>query len=267
MEGIEAAQNSGVRNVILFGVVENKDEIGSGAWDENGSLQCAVREIKKQASSMQVVTDVCLCEYTSHGHCGVIENGDVNNDKTLDLLAKAALSHARAGADIVAPSDMMDARVHAIRTALDAEGFENKAILAYSAKYASAYYGPFRDVAGSAPSFGDRKTYQMDMHNRREAIKETLLDIDEGADMVMVKPALAYLDIISDIHKATNVPVCAYSVSGEYAMRKAAANAGVIDDYRVMCESATSIYRAGASMLITYDAIDLAKAIDKGDIG
>ena len=208
-----------------------------------------------------------MCEYTDHGHCGALCGHEVDNDATLELLAKTALSHARAGADMVAPSDMMDGRIGAIRTALDGAGYKNVPIMSYSAKYASAFYGPFREAAGSAPSFGDRKGYQMDPHNRREAIKECALDVDEGADILMVKPALAYLDVIRECKDAFDLPMAAYSVSGEYAMVKAAAAAGLIDEYRIMCESAVSVFRAGADILITYYAKELAQAMKKGDIG
>ena len=212
-------------------------------------------------------SDVCLCEYTSHGHCGLLDGQEVDNDKTLELLAKTALSHAAAGADMVAPSDMMDGRVAAIRAALDGAGLQNIPIMAYSAKYASAFYGPFRAAAGSAPAFGDRRGYQMDPHNRREALRECELDIREGADILMVKPALSYLDVIRECRDRFDLPLCAYSVSGEYAMIKAAARAGLVDEHRVMCESALSVFRAGADMLITYYAKELADAIRRGDIG
>ena len=227
--------------------------------------------LKAKWPDLQVVTDVCLCEYTSHGHCGILKEGDtcgeVVNDPTLELLAKTALSHVEAGADMVAPSDMMDGRIAAIRAILDQHDHQNVPIMAYSAKYASAFYGPFREAAGSAPSFGDRKSYQMDPHNRKEAVKECALDVDEGADILMVKPALSYLDVIRECSEAFDLPMCAYSVSGEYAMIKAAGNAGMIDEYKVMCESALSVFRAGANMLITYFAKELAGAIQKGDIG
>ena len=236
----------------------------------NGRVQealTAIRAIKARYPDFYVITDVCMCEYTDHGHCGILDGHEVDNDKTLEVLAKTALSHAQAGADMVAPSDMMDGRVAAIRAALDGHGFQNVPILAYSAKYASAFYGPFRSAAGSAPSFGDRKGYQMDPHNRKEAIKECELDIAEGADLIMVKPALSYLDVIRECADTFDLPLCAYSVSGEYAMIKAAAAAGLINEYRIMCESALSVFRAGANMLITYYAKELAQAIRKGDIG
>jgi porphobilinogen synthase len=245
--------------VILFGVVNEKDEVGSGAYHPKGIIQLAVRAIKKTAPDMLVVTDVCLCEYTSHGHCGVIHNGIVDNDKTLPLLAKMALSHVRAGADIVAPSDMMDGRVKAIREELDANGFENTPILAYSAKYASAFYGPFREAAGSAPQFGDRKSYQMDSANAREALREIEQDIKEGADIVMVKPALSYLDVIRLARDKFDYPLAAYNVSGEYAMVKAAAKMGWVDEKRVIFEILGSIKRAGADIIITYHAKQVAE--------
>ena len=240
--------------VLLFGVVNGKDEIGSAAYHPRGVVQQAIRAIKKAAPGMLVITDICLCEYTSHGHCGVIENGDVDNDKTLPLLAKMALSHAEAGSDMVAPSDMMDGRVKAIRQELDINGFDSIPILAYSAKYASAFYGPFREAAGSAPQFGNRKSYQMDPPNAREALREIEQDIREGADIIMVKPALAYLDVIRRVRETFNHPLAAYNVSGEYAMVKAAAARGWIDEKRIVPEILTSIKRAGADIIITYHA-------------
>ena len=266
-QAAEEALAHDIKTVILFGIPQVKDELASGAYARDGVVQQAIRSIKKHYPQLTVITDVCLCEYTANGHCGFVENGQILNDQTLPYLADTALSHAEAGADIVAPSDMMDGRVAAIRKLLDSEGFDNIPILSYSAKYSSSFYGPFRDVAGSAPSFGDRKSYQMDYHNRREALKEALLDVSESADMLMVKPALSYLDIISDVKQATNLPLCAYSVSGEYAMIKAAAKLGCLDEYAVMCESAVSIFRAGADTLITYYAKELAQAMKKGDIG
>lgn len=266
-EAVEACLEAGVGSCILFGIPAAKDAVGSSAWDEHGVVQEAVRQIKGKHPEFYVITDVCMCEYTSHGHCGALCGHKVDNDATLQLLAKVAVSHARAGADMVAPSDMMDGRVAAIREALDAADFKNVPIMAYSAKYASAFYGPFRDAAGSAPSFGDRKGYQMDPHNRKEAMKECALDAAEGADILMVKPALSYLDIIRDCSDAFDLPMAAYSVSGEYAMIKAAAQAGLVDEYRIMCESALSVFRAGADILITYYAKELAQAIQKGDIG
>lgn len=264
---LERLTNSGVSAVMLFGIPDHKDEVGSGAYDPKGIVQRALREAKKEFPDLYYITDVCMCEYTSHGHCGVLCGHDVENDKTLTLLAKTALSHAEAGADMVAPSDMMDGRVRAIRETLDSHGFKETPIMSYAVKYASAFYGPFRDAAGSAPSFGDRKSYQMDFHNRREGMKEALTDIDEGADIIMVKPALAYQDMISEISKATNVPVAAYSVSGEYAMVKAAAKMGWIDEERIISEMAIGAYRSGAQIYITYFAKELAKLMDEGRIG
>lgn len=264
---LERLQNAGVNSIMLFGIPDHKDEVGSGAYDPNGIVQKALREAKKQFPDMYYITDVCMCEYTSHGHCGVLCGHDVNNDATLELLAKTAVSHVEAGADMVAPSDMMDGRVRAIREALDANGHYGAPIMSYAVKYASAFYGPFRDAAGSAPSFGDRKSYQMDFHNRREGMKEALTDVEEGADIIMVKPAMSYLDMVSEVSKAVNVPVAAYSVSGEYAMVKAAAKMGWIDEERIMCEMAVSTYRAGAQIYLTYYAKELAKCMDEGRIG
>jgi porphobilinogen synthase len=255
------AEQLGIGGVLLFGLPERKDPLGSEGWAETGVVQQATRAIRAQCPDLLVVTDVCLCEYTSHGHCGVVEDGDgdVQNDPTLDLLAKMALSHARAGAQVVAPSDMMDGRVGAIRRGLDAAGLAQVAILSYAAKYASAFYGPFREAADSAPQFGDRRSYQMDPANRREALREVRLDLEEGADMVMVKPALAYLDVIREVRDAVDVPVAAYNVSGEYAMVKAAAEKGWIDEARIMRETLTAIARAGADVIITYHALDFAR--------
>lgn len=264
---LERLQNAGVNSIMLFGIPDHKDEVGSGAYDPNGIVQKALREAKKQFPDMYYITDVCMCEYTSHGHCGVLCGHDVNNDATLELLAKTVVSHVEAGADMVAPSDMMDGRVRAIREALDANGHYGAPIMSYAVKYASAFYGPFRDAAGSAPSFGDRKSYQMDFHNRREGMKEALTDVEEGADIIMVKPAMSYLDMVSEVSKAVNVPVAAYSVSGEYAMVKAAAKMGWIDEERIMCEMAVSAYRAGAQIYLTYYAKELAKCMDEGRIG
>ena len=264
---LERLQNAGVNSIMLFGIPNHKDEVGSGAYDPNGIVQKALREAKKQFPDMYYITDVCMCEYTSHGHCGVLCGHDVNNDATLELLAKTAVSHVEAGADMVAPSDMMDGRVRAIREALDANGHYGAPIMSYAVKYASAFYGPFRDAAGSAPSFGHRKSYQMDFHNRREGMKEALTDVEEGADIIMVKPAMSYLDMVSEVSKAVNVPVAAYSVSGEYAMVKAAAKMGWIDEERIMCEMAVSAYRAGAQIYLTYYAKELAKCMDEGRIG
>ena len=264
---LERLQKAGVNSVMLFGIPDHKDEVGSGAYDPNGIVQKALREAKKQFPDMYYITDVCMCEYTSHGHCGVLCGHDVDNDATLELLAKTAVSHIEAGADMVAPSDMMDGRVRAIREALDANGHYEAPIMSYAVKYASAFYGPFRDAAGSAPSFGDRKSYQMDFHNRREGMKEALTDVEEGADIIMVKPAMSYLDMVSEVSKAVNVPVAAYSVSGEYAMVKAAAKMDWIDEERIMYEMAVSAYRAGAQIYLTYYAKELAKCMDEGRIG
>jgi porphobilinogen synthase len=251
----------GVPAVILFGIPETKDETGSGAYSDDGSAQQAVRAIKDACPDLCVITDVCLCEYTSHGHCGLIGSGGVDNDPTLELLARAAVSHARAGADMVAPSDMMDGRVGAIRTALDRDGFSDVAIMSYAVKYASAFYGPFREAAECAPRFGDRRAYQMDPANRREALKEAVTDIAEGADIIMVKPAMAYLDVIADVRAGVDAPVAAYNVSGEYSLIKAAARLGWIDETAVMLETLTAIRRAGADLIITYFAKDAARAL------
>jgi porphobilinogen synthase len=253
----------GIPSVILFGIPEKKDETGSGAYDEHGIVQKAVRAIKDKIPGLWVITDVCMCEYTSHGHCGIVKDGDVQNDPTLDLLAKEAVTHAKAGADMVAPSDMMDGRVEAIRIALDEEGFSDIPIMSYAAKYASAFYGPFREAAESVPQFGDRRSYQMDPSNRREALKEVALDIEEGADIVMVKPALAYLDVISDVKDSFDVPVAAYNVSGEYSLIKAAGKLGWVDEERAMLEVLSSIKRAGADLILTYFAKDAAKILNK----
>lgn len=248
----------GIPAVLLFGLPATKDEVGSEAYSPEGIVQRACRALKKAVPELVVITDVCLCEYTSHGHCGIVRDGQIVNDETLDVIARIALSHAQAGADIVAPSDMMDGRVMAIRDTLDDNGFAETLILSYAAKFASAFYGPFRDAAGCAPQFGDRSTYQMDPPNRREAMTEIAFDIDEGADMVMVKPALSYLDIIADARAAFDVPIAAYNVSGEYCMVKAAAERGFIDERRVVDEMLTSIKRAGADMIITYHAKEFA---------
>ena len=253
----------GIPAIILFGIPEHKDEIASEAYDPNGVVQTAIKALKDRVPELMVITDVCLCEYTSHGHCGIVKDGRVINDPTLELLSKEALSHVKAGADMVAPSDMMDGRVAAIRNALDSEGFENIPIMSYAAKYASAFYGPFREAAESTPQFGDRRSYQMDSTNRREAIKEVSLDIEEGADIVMVKPALSYLDIISDIKDAFDVPVAAYNVSGEYSMIKAASSLGWLDEDRAILEVLTSIRRAGADMILTYFAKDAARLLKR----
>jgi porphobilinogen synthase len=251
----------GIGGVMLFGLPESKDEMATGAYDDNGIVQRALRAIKREVPKLLVITDVCNCEYTSHGHCGLIVDGDVANDPTLEWLARSAVSHARAGADIVAPSDMMDGRVGAIRTALDANGYQNTPILSYAAKYASVFYGPFREAAESAPQFGDRRSYQMDPANAREAIREMELDIEEGADMIMVKPAMPYLDIIREARNRFEVPISAYQVSGEYSMIMAAAANGWIDLDRAMIESLTSIRRAGADFVMTYFAIPAAKLL------
>ncbi len=253
----------GIPAVILFGIPEHKDETGSGAYDPRGEVQRAITAIKNKIPELYVITDVCMCEYTSHGHCGMIEGGDVKNDATLDLLAREAVSHAKAGADMVAPSDMMDGRVAVIREALDEEGFSETPIMSYAAKYASAFYGPFREAAESTPQFGDRRSYQMDPANRREAMKEVVLDIEEGADIVMVKPAMTYLDIISDVRERCDLPVAAYNVSGEYSVIKAAAKLGWIDEERAMLEVLTSIKRAGADLILTYFAKEAAKLLNR----
>ncbi|MCL6610632.1 MAG: porphobilinogen synthase [Peptococcaceae bacterium] len=250
--------------VLVFGIPETKDAVGSGAYDDEGVVQQAVRAIKKNYPDLLVITDVCLCEYTDHGHCGLIEGEAVQNDPTLDLLARTALSHVKAGADMVAPSDMMDGRVAAIRERLDREGYQDVPVMAYSVKYASAFYGPFREAAGSAPRFGDRRAYQMDPPNAMEAVREAALDIGEGADVIMVKPALAYMDIIRLIKENFDYPLAAYNVSGEYAMVKAAAEKGWIDERRVVMEALTGMKRAGADIIITYHALDAARWIGEG---
>ena len=264
---LERLSKAGVSNLMLFGIPAVKDAVGSQAYAEDGIVQRALREGKKKFPDLYYITDVCMCEYTSHGHCGVLCGHDVENDQTLELLSKTALSHVQAGADMVAPSDMMDGRVLAIRNKLDENGFKETPIMSYAVKYASAFYGPFRDAAGSAPAFGDRKSYQMDPHNRKEGLKEALLDVEEGADIIMVKPALSYLDIISDVSREINLPVAAYSVSGEYAMAKAAAKLGYMEEDRVICEMAVSTYRAGAEIYLTYFAKELAKFMDEGRTG
>jgi porphobilinogen synthase len=264
MPGVErlpiAAAAAGIAAVMLFGVPAEKDDHGSGAWDQEGVVQLATAAIKRAVPELLVITDVCLCEYTDHGHCGVLrEDGAVDNDASVELLAGTAVSHARAGADLVAPSDMMDGRVREIRSELDGEGFLDTPILAYSAKFASAFYGPFRDAAGSTPAFGDRRSYQMDPANGEEAVREALLDVQEGADMVMVKPALAYGDVIAAVKRETRLPVATYNVSGEYAMVKAAAAAGYLDERTVVLEILASLRRAGADTIITYHAKDAAR--------
>ena len=253
----------GIPAILLFGIPEHKDEIGSGAYDPQGVVQKAIKAIKNKIPELYVITDVCMCEYTSHGHCGIIENGEVRNDPTLELLAMEAVSHTEAGADMVAPSDMMDGRVGAIRAALDREGFAETPIMSYAAKYASSFYGPFREAAESTPQFGDRRSYQMDPSNRREALKEVALDVEEGADIVMVKPAMTYLDIISDVRESFDLPVAAYNVSGEYSVIKAAAKLGWIDEKRAMMEVLTCIKRAGADLILTYFAKEAAKVLNK----
>ncbi len=253
---------AGVSAVLLFGIPAHKDELGSGAYDENGITQRAIRLIKESYSDITVIADVCLCEYTSHGHCGIVKNGIILNDETLPYLARTAVSYARAGADIVAPSDMMDGRVKVIRNALDSEGFTDIPIMSYSAKFASCYYSPFRDAAHSAPEFGDRKTYQMDIANGREALREVAADLAEGADIVIAKPALGYMDVIKDISIHFNVPIAAYNVSGEYSMVKAAAMQGWIDEKKMVMENMVGLKRAGADMIITYHALDVAKWIE-----
>lgn len=266
-ECLDELETAGVHSVMFFGIPDHKDDTGSGAYDHNGIVQKALRHAKQTHPTMYFVADLCMCEYTSHGHCGILHGTEVDNDATLTYLQKIAVAQAEAGADMIAPSDMMDGRVAAIREALDANGYTNIPIMAYSAKFASSFYGPFRDAADSAPSFGDRRSYQMDFHNRREALKEVLLDVEEGADIVMVKPAACYGDLIREVKDATNVPVAAYSVSGEYSMVKMTAAAGYIDEERIMCEMAVSAYRAGADIYITYFAKELAECMRKGLIG
>lgn len=266
-EILSRLQDAGVKNVMFFGIPDHKDEVGSGAYDPEGIVQKALRQARKDFPEMYLITDVCMCEYTSHGHCGVLCGHDVDNDRTLELLAKTALSHVEAGADMVAPSDMMDGRVRAIREMLDANGHYTAPIMSYAVKYASGFYGPFRDAAGSAPSFGDRKSYQMDFHNSREGIKEALMDVEEGADIIMVKPAMAYQDMITRVRDEVNVPVAAYSVSGEYAMVKAGASLGYIEEERIISEMAVGVYRAGADIYLTYFAPEIARLMDEGRIG
>ncbi len=255
---LQEAYRQGVRAFLLFGIPHAKDELGSEAYSSEGVVQVALRTIREALPDALLIADLCLCEYTSHGHCGVIKGGGVDNDATLELLARAAVAQAQAGADIVAPSDMMDGRVLAVRTALDQAGFESKAIMSYAAKYSSAFYGPFREAAENSPAFGDRRTYQMDPRNRREALKEVALDVEEGADLIIVKPALPYLDVLSDVRRAVSLPVAAYQVSGEFAMIEAAAQNGWIERERAILESLTAIARAGADMIITYWALEAA---------
>ena len=259
---VKTAKEAGIPAVLLFGIPDRKDEVASGAFARDGLMQRAVREIKNKVPDILVVTDVCLCEYTSHGHCGMIEKGEVDNDSTIEVLAETAVSHARAGADMVAPSAMMDGQISAIREGLDEAGFENIPIMAYSAKYASCFYGPFRDAAESTPQFGDRKSYQMDPANSDEAIREITLDVEEGADIIMVKPALAYLDVIRRAREEFDLPIAAYNVSGEFAMIKAAAQLGWLDGQRAMMEVLTSIKRAGTDIIITYFALEAAKVLN-----
>ena len=258
---LEVCVLAGIKSIMLFGIPNHKDETATCAYDDEGIVQRAVRSVKAHFAKLNVITDVCLCEYMSHGHCGIVKDGEVDNDATLELLAKTALSHAQAGADMVAPSDMMDGRVAAIREYLDAHGFQNVPIMAYSAKFASAYYGPFRDAADSAPQFGDRKSYQMDVRNGREAMREVALDIEEGADIVMVKPGLAFLDVLRTAADMSDVPVAVYNVSGEYSMVKAAAQMGWIDENAVIRENLLAFKRAGADIIITYHA---KEALEKG---
>lgn len=265
---LEELKDAGVDKVMFFGIPDHKDELGSQAYAKDGIVQRAVEKARAEMKKeMYLITDVCMCEYTSHGHCGVLCGQEVENDGTLKLLAKTALSHVQAGADMVAPSDMMDGRVLAIREILDKNGYKETPIMSYAVKYASAFYGPFRDAAGSAPAFGDRKSYQMDFHNRREALKEALLDVEEGADIIMVKPALSYLDIIREVKDQTDLPMAAYSVSGEYAMVKAGAKLGYIEEDRIICEMAASAYRAGTDIYLTYFAKEIARFIEEGRIG
>lgn len=264
LEEVAAAREEGILAILLFGVPETKDEAATAAYDEHGIVQEAVSQLKAHFPELVVITDVCLCGYTNHGHCGIVRKEEIVNDETLPLLAQTALSHAQAGADFVAPSDMMDGRVRAIREKLDYNGFPNTGIISYAAKFASAFYGPFREAAGSAPSFGDRRSYQMNPANRREAIEEVLLDLEEGADMVMVKPALAYLDLIRDIRERVLCPLVAYNVSGEYSLVKAAAVQGWIDEKSIVLESLTGIKRAGADLIITYFARDAARWLREG---
>jgi len=263
-EEIDDVSSLGIPAVILFGIPEQKDEVGSGAYDPNGVVQSAIPRIKERHPDLLVITDVCLCEYTSHGHCGLVVDGTIDNDRTLELLAKTAVSHVQAGADMVAPSDMMDGRVASIRQALDAAGYHNIPILAYSAKFASAFYGPFREAAESVPQFGDRRSYQMDPANSREALREIEQDIAEGADIVMVKPALAYLDVIRQARDSFSIPIAAYNVSGEYALVKAAARHGWVDEKQVVLEILTAVKRAGADIIITYHAKEVARWLATG---
>ncbi len=262
-EELERIIASGIHAILIFGIPCHKDEVGSQAYDDNGVTQRAIKDMKEKAPNLLIIADVCLCEYTSHGHCGLIKEGKVQNDETLVLLSRMAVSMAKAGADIIAPSDMMDGRVEAIRKSLDDSGYTDILIMSYSAKYASGYYSPFREAAHSAPAFGDRKTYQMDPANVKEAVRECMIDIKEGADVIMVKPALAYLDVIKTVSEKTDYPVAAYNVSGEYSMVKAAANNGWIDEKRIVMENMVAIKRAGAKIIITYHALDIAKWLEE----
>lgn len=262
-EELDRVKKAGIPAVLLFGIPAHKDEVGSEAYNEHGVMQQAVRQIKRDYPDIVVIADICLCEYTSHGHCGLIKDGRIMNDETLPLLSRMSVSLAAAGADIVAPSDMMDGHVESIRAALDEHGFTDTLIMGYSAKFASGYYSPFRDAAHSAPKFGDRRTYQMDPANGREAVRECEADIEEGADIIMVKPALAYLDVVSEVRRRTDYPIAVYNVSGEYSMVKAAAAAGWIDEKRIVMENMISMKRAGAGIIITYHALDVAKWLDE----
>ena len=266
-EALNELADAGVGSVMLFGIPEHKDEVGSGAYACDGIIQRALEKAKKEVPDLYYIGDVCMCEYTSHGHCGILKGEYVDNDLTLEKLAQIAVSQVQAGADMVAPSDMMDGHIRAIREGLDKNGFVTTPIMSYAVKYASAFYGPFRDAAGSAPAFGDRKSYQMDYHNRREGIKEAMLDIDEGADIIMVKPAMSYLDMVREIKDLTDVPMAAYSVSGEYAMVKAAAKLGYVDEAAILCEMAACAYRAGVDIYMSDYAKEIAHFMDEGRIG
>ena len=266
-EILQEMADAGVGSVMLFGIPDHKDEVGSGAYACDGIIQRALEKAKKEVPDLYYIGDVCMCEYTSHGHCGILKGDYVDNDLTLDKLAQIAVSQVQAGADMVAPSDMMDGHIAAIREGLDKNGFVTTPIMSYAVKYASAFYGPFRDAAGSAPAFGDRKSYQMDYHNRREGIKEAMLDIEEGADIIMVKPAMSYLDMVREIKDLTDVPMAAYSVSGEYAMVKAVAKLGYVDEAAILCEMAASAYRAGVDIYMSYYAKEIAHFMDEGRIG
>ena len=264
---LDRVTEAGIPAILIFGIPAHKDEVGSGAYACDGIIQRALEKAKKEVPDLYYIGDVCMCEYTSHGHCGILKGEYVDNDLTLEKLAQIAVSQVQAGADMVAPSDMMDGHIRAIREGLDKNGFVTTPIMSYAVKYASAFYGPFRDAAGSAPAFGDRKSYQMDYHNRREGIKEAMLDIDEGADIIMVKPAMSYLDMVREIKDLTDVPMAAYSVSGEYAMVKAAAKLGYVDEAAILCEMAASAYRAGVDIYMSYYAKEVAHFMDEGRIG